>query len=494
MILKEIRKHQWKAFRRHSMFERNLALKIFMYIVFGMLGLELLAFGFLLFGVLSKQGMYDNAIDSFNYIFLYVLLFDFVIKYIVKQSQSMQIAPYLTLPVKRKTLFDFLLVKEFTNVWNLYMFFFLIPFVFKAIPSSYGYLSAFMYIFFVYLLCIGNSLLVNIANNLLKRSGWFLFLPLIIVSAIVGVTFIPAVNIEDGIVKACAFILEKNIIAWVIIFIVFAALWIANRSMMNADVYRAMQGKKITDAGASFSIPFVDRLGKIGTLINLELKMILRSKRIKSQMYAGLFFIVFYFIQINTPHFRAVYFNLLLFTMIIIGWLGAVMAQFIFTSESSYFDGLMTRKLSMLDMLKGKYIFYASYSVLMLFVMTVLVFMGSLDFLFVISVFFYAIGFLYFLMFQNAVYNKSFFDHSESGMFNWKGTSGNMMLISMLGMFCPIILVVIVKAIFNETVAYYFMLVTGFTFTITAKYWLTWTYNRFLKRKYKNMEGFRSNT
>ena len=370
----------------------------------------------------------------------------------------------------------------------------LIPFSFSAIPQYYGYASVFLYILFFYLLCIGNSLLVNIANNLLKRSGWFLFLPLIVVGAIAGITFIPGVNIEDSLVIAVGFILEKNIIAWGVVLLVFVALWFINLSMMNVDVYRAMQGKKISDAGTSFNLPFIDRLGKIGMLINLELKMIARSKRIKSQMYVGVFFIVFYFWQISLPHFTALFFNVLFFTMFVIGWVGMIMAQFIFTAESSYFDGLMTRKLSLLDMLKGKYLFYISYSVLILLVLTVLVFLGKLGFLLLISIFFYTVGVLFFLMFQNAVYNKSFFDHSETGMFNWKGTSGNMIVVTMLGMFVPLIIVIIIKAIFNETVACYFMLVTGLTFTLTAKYWLTWTYNRFLKRKYKNMEGFRANT
>ena len=357
-----------------------------------------------------------------------------------------------------------------------------------------GYLSTFLYILFFYFMCLCNSLLVNIANSLLKRSGWFLFLPIIIIAAIVGITFIPGVNIEGGIVNVCRFILENNIIAWAVVFIVFGALWYANLSMMKVDVYRAMQGKKITDAGASFNIPFLDRLGKIGALINLEIKMIFRSKRLKAQMYVGVFFIVFYVIQINLPHFRMLYFNMLFFAMFVIGWVGVIMSQFIFTSESSYFDGLMTRKLSLLDMLKGKYLFYTSYSILMLLLMTILVFTGQLEFLFLISVFFYTIGFLFFLMFQNAVYNKSYYDISERVFFNFKGLSGNMMMVTYLSMFIPLVLVIIIKAIFNETVACYFMLITGFAFTVTTKYWLIWTYNRFLKRKYKNMEGFRNNT
>ena len=476
------------------MFERNMALKIFSYFMFGFIGLYLLMIGFFIYDILSKHGAYNNAIDSFNYILLYFLLFDFVAKYIGKKSQTMQVAPYLTFPVRRNTLFNFLLVKEFTNIWNLYFLFLIVPFALKSIPVFYGFSGVFLYLLFIYLLCIGSSLLVNIANNMLNRSGWYLFLPIILVGVIVGITFIPGVNIEDAIVKAGEYILEKNIVAWAIVLLVTGALWKINISMMNAEVYKAMQGKKITEAGSSFSLPFIDRLGKMGTFINLEMKMILRSKRLKSQLYLVIFFIVYYFFAINLPGFKEFYFTKLFFTMFVIGGIGMIMAQYLFTSESSFFDGLMTRNLSLPDMLQGKYIFYVSYSVLVLLIMTILVFMGKLDFLFLISVFFYTTGLLFFLLFQNAVYNKSFFDHSESGMFNWKGTSGNMLIVSMLGMFVPLIIVTIVKAIFNETVANYFMLVLGFAFTVTTKYWLTWTYNRFLKRKYKNMEGFRSNT
>ena len=493
MIFKELRSHQWKAFTRHSMFERNMAVRIFMYFTFGIFGLYLLGFGFLLFGLMSKLGAYTTEIDSFNYILLYMLLFDFLMKYFWKKNQSMQIAPYLTLPIKRTTLFNFLLVKEFSNVWNLYFFFMLIPFVFKAIPIYHGYMGIPLYLFFFYLLCVGNSLLVNISNIQLNRSGWYLFLPVIIVAAIIGVTFIPGVTIEDSIVKLCEYILNGHIVVWLIVVVVFAALWVANRSMMNIDVYKGMQGKSSSVTGTSLSIPFLDKLGNIGTFINLEIKMIMRSKRLKSQIYLGPLFIVFFIMMLDKPHFQAAAFNMVLFTLFAISSFGLIMSQFIFTSESSFFDGLMSRGLSLFDMLKAKYVFYVSYSVLVLCILMVFVFLGKIDFLYIISSFFYSIGFLFFLMFQNAVYNKSFFDHSESGMFNWKGTSGNMLMVTMIGMFVPIIIVVIINAIFDMTIASYFMLVTGFIFTATSKFWLTWTYNRFLKRKYKNMEGFRAN-
>ena len=476
------------------MFDRNLAFKIFSYFMFAFIASYLLMIGFFIYDVLLRHGAYNDAIDSFNYILIYFLLFDFLIKYISKEGQTIQIAPYLTIPVKRNTLFNFMLIKEFTNIWNLYLLFLIIPFAFRSIPAFYGFSGVFLFLLFIYILCIGSSLLVNIANNLLNRNGWFLFVPVIIVAAIVGITFIPGANIQDSIVKACEYILEKNIVAWAIVLLVAGVLWITNRSMMNVEVYKAMQGKKVTEAGTSLSLPFLDRLGKMGTFINLEIKMIMRSKRLKRQLYMIVFFIFYYFVIINNPVFKDRFFYMLFFTMFVLGAIGIMMSQFLFTSESSFFDGLMTRNLSMLDILKGKYVFYASYSAVVLLIMMISVFTGQLDFLFLISVFFYSIGFLFFLMFQNAVYNKSYLDLSETGMFNWKGTSGNMMIMSMTGLLFPIIIVVIINNIFGAMASNYFMLVTGFTFTVTTKYWLTWTYNRFLKRKYKNMEGFRANS
>ena len=139
MLQRALQKHQWKAFLRHPMFERNLRVKLFMYLIFGILGIQLFTIGFVIDKFFLEIGTYQLAIYTFNSIALYLFLFDYIIKYIFKQNQSMQIAPYLSLPIKRNRLFNFLLVKEFTNVWNLYLLILIIPFSLKAIVPFYGF-------------------------------------------------------------------------------------------------------------------------------------------------------------------------------------------------------------------------------------------------------------------------------------------------------------------------------------------------------------------
>jgi hypothetical protein len=496
MLQKELRQHQWKAFRRNPMFERNLGVRIFMYIMFGFLALEFLAFGFVFDKLLLEAGTYTLAIDVFNSVILYVLAADFAIKFLFKQNQSMQIAPYLSLPVKRNRLFDFLLRKEFSNMWNLYLLFLVLPFAFKSITPFFGFGAAVLYILFFYLLCIANSLIVSIVNNLVKKSVWFYIVATAIV--VLPFAFPLLLKIDLGIYtrQAGDWLLNYNLLLLSGFILLFAALWIINRLQMREDVYRELQGEKINKISSFSSFSFLERFGELGEFINLELKMLTRSKRLKSQLYFAIpFFFVYFFWQMYSSNgiFQHSFPAFLFFGIFLVSALGLVMGQYLFMAESAHFDGLMSRKLSILSLLKGKYFLYSFYSLLVTFTLLVPVFSGKLSLLLVISILFFVTGPIYFLIFQNAVYNKTYFDLFDGGMMNWKGTSGNMLVITMVTMFIPLIILAIINALFSQTIASYFMLTTGLLFTFTSQYWLEWTYKRFLKRKYKNMEGFRSN-
>lgn len=493
MIQQTLQQHQWKAFRRHSMFGRNKGVRIFLFILFGILALYLLGLGFLLNNVLVEIVPGAKAIDTFNSFLLYLFLGDFLLKFALKKSQSMQIAPYLTLPIKRNRLFDFLLIKEFSNVWNLYWLFLIIPFSISAIMPFYGFGSAFIYWVFFYLLCVSNSLLARICDNLFNQHWAFLLLPIGVALVIPGLDFGVGIDFESYMQAFGELILQKDVLVWLALIIVLLVLWKMNHLQMRAEIYRGMQGEKVTKASAFSGFAFLDRLGEIGEFINLELKMITRGKRLRTQMFMTFFFVAYAIFQLYTNKMiQENFFMNVFWSVLMIGFFGMVMGQFIFTAESASFDGLMARNHSLLNVLRAKYLLYTIVSVVVLLVFLIPAYHGKLSFLLVISSFFFAIGLMYFGIFQNAVYNKSYIDIFESGFFNWKGTSSNMLLVAMLVMIVPIALVAILGALTSRTVACYFMLVSGVAFTVTADRWLKWTHRRFLKRKYQNMEGFRA--
>ena len=495
-IKRNLQQHQWKAFRRSPMFERDLGFKIFMYFLVGFYAMYLLAIGFFLDKILLKVGEYEYAIDTFNSIILCVFAVDFVIKFFFKSNQSMQIAPYLSLPVKRNTLFNFLLRKEFTDLWNFYLLFLIVPFSFKAIAPFYGYLSVILYIIFFYLLCVANSLIVSFSNNLAKRSAWF-YIP---IAAFVLLPFVSLItgkfDLGHYMQKAGALLLNNNPLVWVGLAGLIVVFWIINRMQMRSELYKELQGEKAEKISSFSRLSFLGQFGEIGELIQLEIKMIFRSKRLKMQIpFAGVIFI-FIFFQVLYGHnalSQSGPFILLLYAMITVGILEIIMGQLIFSIESSFFDGMMTRNLSIYNMLKGKYLFYSSFALIMTLLLLIPAFQGKISFMLVIANFLYVIGPVSFMIFQNAVYNKTYIDLFDRGMMSWQGQSGNRVAITMITMFLPVILVLIVIGFFGKDVAYWFMIIIGILFALTSQQWLRWTYTRFLKRKYKNMEGFRSN-
>jgi hypothetical protein len=465
--------------------------------MFGLLAVEFLGFGFVLDTFLLKVGPYERAIDTFNSILPYLFVLDFVIKFFFKTNESMQIAPYLSLPVKRNKLFDFLLRKEFTNFWNFYFLFFVIPFAFKAVTPFFGFPAAVLYILLFFFLCLANSLWVSIINNLIGKSFWFYILPLVWVVYPFFLIFACKIDLGGFITQLGEMYLNYNLWIYIGFVVFFAALWFINRLQMRERLYFELQGDKVDKISSFSSLTFLDRFGAIGDFINLELRMILRSPRLKQQvvfsgiLIVGLFFYMLY--APNNPFSKSLPFIFFFYGTMAIGLMGIIMGQYLFTSESSFFDGLASRKVSISELLKSKYILYCSWSLLVTLLLLIPAFQGKISGFLLVSLFFYVIGPIYFIIFQNAIYNKTYFDLFDKGMWNWKGQSGNMIAITMITMFVPVILVLILNGIFGSVVAYSFMLIVGLAFTVTSKYWLAWIYNRFLKRKYKNMEGFRTN-
>lgn len=491
----QLRKHQLESFRRSPMFEQNLAVRISMYFMFGFLALEMLILGLFLDKILVNIDTYGRTIDTFNSFLPYIFVFDFVIKFFFKTKESMQIAPYLTLPIKRKQLFGFLLRKEFTNIWNFYILFLVIPFAFMAVTPFFGFPAVVLYILLIYLLCITNSLILNIINDFICRSFWFYTLAAIWITLPFFLVFVCKIKLGYYFALLVDKYLNYNLWIYVAFAVIFATLWFLNRLQMRSRLYYELQGDK-TDKISSFSsLTFLNKFGSIGNFINLELKMIFRSPRLKQQiifpviLINGLFFYMLY--SPNNIFAFGGQFIFFIYGTLVIGFLGLKMGQVLFTSESSFFDGLASRKTSIFELLKSKYILYSSYSLLITLLLSIPVLQGKINVLWLLSLFFYIIGPIYFLIFQNAVYNKSYLDLFDKGMFSWKGTSGNMLIVSMFAMFLPVVLLLMINAFFGEIVTCYFMLFVGLAFTLTTKYWLTWTYNRFLKRKHKNMNGFR---
>ena len=473
------------------MFGQSVAVKVLIYLMLGILALYLLPYAFTLDKLLLKLAPEQDVVNTFYLALFYFLILDFNFKLAVKKNQSLQIMPYLTLPIKQGKLFDFLLIKEFYNIYNLYAVIFLLPFTFKAIAPVYGTIGSYGFILSLYLVSIITSLLASITNNWANRVWYKTLMPTFIIVAIYIATLLLDYPLYSYIQKGGKLLLDLNPIMWSILIISLALLRTQNKKQMRKRIYQEMQGNMPDKVGRTINISFPAQSGEVSQFINLEFKLISRSKQLKSSLlgYIVMFIIAGYQIiygksaDNNIIH--------IYWAGFMIGGIGLFFSQYMFMAESSYFDGLMARRHSFINLMRAKYYLYLAVSTISFLLSMILVILDKVDFIFLLSIYLYYIGFVYFLMFQNGVYNKRPFDLFSAGYINWKSSSFQQMMISILALVIPSVAASIIASHSKEA-ATKFMLITGFVFILGHNIWIKWIYRRVMVRRYRIMDGFRS--
>ena len=147
-------------------------------------------------------------------------------------------------------------------------------------------------------------------------------------------------------------------------------------------------------------------------------------------------------------------------------------------------------KENILTLLRAKYYYYSAILLLPLLIQMVPVFMGQFSILMILAYLLTATGPVYCMLFQLAVINK------DSLPLNEKITGKNQMenkwqgILSMTAMFLPVVVVMVIESFFDSTTAFWIMIIVGLAFTVTEPLWMRNIYQRMMRRRYQNLEGF----
>ena len=171
--------------------------------------------------------------------------------------------------------------------------------------------------------------------------------------------------------------------------------------------------------------------------------------------------------------------------------LGVMTLTRIMSVEGNYLDGLMSRKESILSLLRAKYIFNCLILIVPLLLMIPTFVTEKISILMAITYAFITAGPIYCMLFQLAVYNKKTLPLNTK--LTGKNGGGNFIqtLLSNAAIFLPIILDAILCGIWGEETGLIIQLIIGMAFVLTSPLWIRNISLRFMKRRYENMDGFR---
>ena len=490
-LYKLLRKNESLKEKRHPMFEKNRFMKfllIFMWLYYAAI---LLFMGVTM--AIGMKGAY-NGVAAYHVLdgwFPIILMIDFWVRFILQDTPANQAKPYTLLPIRRSFLMHVYLLRSGFSLGNLYWGFMLVPFGLIAIAVHFGWITYIGWLLGWWLLCIANGFCYLFVRTLLTKHMAWLALPIVIHGAVIAAMFVPDHNWLD---MPCTILLNAfanwNFIYIIATLAIVALLYHANFLLQNTMVYNEISKKEEVVVRNTAKMSYLNRYGCIGEYLKLEVRMRIRNKTVKMQFAMGIgLMLMFCFLMYFTDAYSSGLGKsfVCLYNYIVLGMMTLIS---IMCHEGNYIDGLMSRKESIYQLLRAKYYFNSLLLIIPPVLFIPLIAIGKLSIWMNIGYLFFTVGVLYPILFQMAVYNKDTLPLNQK--ITGKQGNATQQIVSMLVLFLPIGIERLSVILLGETWGYIFLICLGGIGIATHKIWLRNIYQRFMARRYVNMEGFRA--
>ena len=491
-LYKIIKQNQKLAEKRNPAFDTNRFAKFLMYFMIVYWAALFLFFGVTLPFMLEDIVPNMEPYHIMNQGILYVMVADFLIRFMAQPSVSQEIKPYLLMPIKRKKLISTLLLRSGVDKFNFFWFFVYGPFAFLTVIRFYGFGGMFLYLLGMWLIFVFNNYWYLICKLLLGEKTIWLLLPVGVFGALGAAEFlIDSLPISRFTMDLGEGFIEGNPLSFLIVLACIGVMFFINLKLQQRMIYNEISKKEDTKIKRVSEYKFLEKYGEVGEYIRLEIKLITRNKTVKAQFRMGLIVMfAFSFLLAFTDVYdgsMSRFICLYNYAVLPIMTLGQVMSF-----EGNYIDGLMSRKESIFNLLRAKYYLTTIIILVPFLIMMFPIAKGKITLLMGIAYLVFVVGFVFFLLLQLAVYNTRTLPLNANLMKGNKGGNWIQSVVMSLCFFIPLMFDSILLAIFSQEVANIIFIVMGGGFIATHNLWIKNIYKRFMKRRYKNMEEFRA--
>lgn len=448
------------------------------------------------FAIIANESRTMTSAELLCTLLPFILAIDFALRFLVQQTPAQIVRPYMLLPLSHYACIDTFIFSSVVSIGNLTWLAFVLPYTLMSMLFGYGIQTTAITILMVVILIAVNSLWYAVVRTLVIESAWWWALPAAVYTLLASPLYI---GNDAGFDQLCdtyaaigSLIDRHSPLALLIPLIMLAAIACINRKVQyKYTKLELMRVEKKHELKKVHRFAFLERYGKVGTFLQLEIKLVTRNKNPRKAFFSGIFTMLILSVVIITSdiydsiamtNFWAFY-NMVL--------LGATILTRIMGYEGNYIDCLLVRREDILALLKAKYIFYSALLALPTMLMIPVVISGKWSLYMLVSYAVFTMGFQHFLLFQTAVYNKQTIALNEK-LTTKGGLDGNytQMLIMAAIFIVPSILVNTLQTLLNENTVYTIILAIGIFFVLTHNIWLRNIYKRMMRRKYDNLESF----
>ena len=406
---------KWKSFIRHPLIEQTITIRLLLSVYVVSIFFFLFFFGsFLELLAIIVFPSKASPLTIFVCFSLALLLLDFVLKFLLKSCDNYQYINFLRFNRSRKSIYSFIVLMEFLNLWNYYLPVFLFSFLKNNIYQEYGISTAFILVF---LLCISQILI---------------------------------------------------------------SLWVSK-----------IKSNKIGTKSLPFFLLNIFSENIISNYLLLNIKMIVRSSRLRYQLVVQFLFTAAYLYLIHNNKFQESPFPIqLLFTTLTLSFSPVQFNQLLFSAEASLFDHLMITP-GFKKNLTAKYILYLMIAgFVFLLILFILPFTWE-SFIELTAGLLYSTGTITLLSFCCLMFVDTRIDIFSPFSKSYSNMNSVQSLVILFIVSFSIALVAVINLFFSAQVTIYFMMISGGIFILFNQLWFNYLYRCFYLNKYEKMEIFR---
>ncbi len=498
-IIRTLHQHRKLAQKRAAGHENQTKAKIIGYVVLAIMAIYLL-FLAVMFALIMNDSPGISPSATFLSLAPFLVVVDICFRFMAQQTPAQLVKPYITLPMSKYTCVHYFLFQTLFSWSNSLWHILLIPFALMSIVFREGLLTAILFLLAYQVYFLISSQVYIIIRTFLKDSLLWIVLPIAIVALIALPGLYPTPNFEHFMFfyqEVGEALCYPSATAWLLLIGLLLLVLLINRQVQFAHVIGEVSRSSATKLRHVSNYSFLDRFGDIGEYLKLEIKLISRNKHPRTQYLTMLALCIvmwaIYGLGWSDMDEAMGTLGSYFWCMYLFIVLGVINLQRIMNYEGNYIDCLMVHRENILSLLTAKYYFYSAMMIVPLILSIISYIQGAWSMSMILANLFYVMGPIYCMAFQLAIYNKETipldanFTSRTHNDTNWV-----QIIIYLATLGVPILFVWIISSLMSAEVANYIIIAISLPFIFTHPLWLRNIYHRMMKRRYINMEGFRS--
>lgn len=480
----------WKEKTRSSIWAKSVVANIFL----GFAALMLLSYA-VLAGLFLALGLEDltetDPIEFVQRALLYYFIFEFFMRFFLQNVPVQAIEPYLHLPMKKGRVVHFMLRKSQISVFNLLAILIFTPFAFIRIGEAYGMYTGFMW----WLMIVGAAFTVHFKTMYFKKKlndipNLFLIM-FGVISGVGSLDYFGTIALSDLSLWLFNWILEMPLLA-----LIFPLSWFLtyriNYGYFVNNTYPEELSTRKSKTQIRGDFGFLKRFGRIGELVGLELKLILRHKRPRSALIMSGFLLLYGLVFYPQEAYQEMDWIFLFVGIFVTGIFFINYGQFLLSWESGYFDFVLTRKTSYRQYFEAKYYMFVVASAIAFVFSLAYGFFGIKIILINLAAFLFNIGVNIPIVMRIAMNGPKKIDLNKGAAFNYEGVGAAQFLIAIPVLLLPYVVYLPFRALGNDVMGLALVGLVGLLGFLLRDKILDLLTKSFTKNRHKIAAGFRA--